>query len=104
MLVEPLLDGFEDMFVLPARDTALLACGAECLDGAVRADARPVAAYSQSCLFARVAVGQAFPGGTDVDILIGNVAEVLLAEAAFGRAVRGLRFGQGDGDTRLLAG
>ena len=34
MLVEPLLDGLEDVFVLPAGNPALLARGAAILDGA----------------------------------------------------------------------
>ena len=44
MLVEPLLDGLENMLVLPTGDPALLARGAAILDGASPADIGPVAA------------------------------------------------------------
>ena len=48
--------------------------------------------------FARVAIGQALAGRADIDVLIGNVAEVLLAEAALRLGPRGQRLGQGDRD------
>ncbi len=48
MLVEPLLDGLENMFVLPAGNPALLARGALILDGAPLAGSGPVAAQGQS--------------------------------------------------------
>ena len=47
VLVEPALDGFENMLMLPARDPALLAGGAAVLDGAALAGVGPVAAQDQ---------------------------------------------------------
>ncbi len=42
MLVEPLLDGLENVLVLPAGDAALLARGAAMLDGASLAGVGPI--------------------------------------------------------------
>ena len=52
----------------------------------------------------RVAIGEAIARRADVDVLVGDVAKILLAEPAcgFGAGGRGLR--QGDGDARLVAG
>jgi hypothetical protein len=47
VLVEPALDGFENMLMLPARDPSLLAGGAAVLDGAALAEVGPVAAQDQ---------------------------------------------------------
>ena len=44
---------------------------------------RPVATQNQSFIFCREGVGEPFTGGTNVNILLGNVSEVLLAEAPF---------------------
>src|SRR6516162_11914925 len=44
VLVEPALDGFENMLMLPTRDPSLLAGGAAVLDGAALAGVGPVAA------------------------------------------------------------
>ena len=44
VLVEPALDGFGNMLMLPARGPSLLAGGAAVLDGAVPAGVGPVAA------------------------------------------------------------
>src|SRR5580704_8205085 len=43
MLVEPALDGFENMLMLPARDPSLFAGGAAVLDSAALAGASPIA-------------------------------------------------------------
>ena len=43
--------------------------------------------------FVGVAVGETFTCRTDVEILTGHVAEVLLAEAPIGLGVRGHGFG-----------
>ena len=69
VLVEPALDGFENLLMLPTRDAALLARGAERLHGAVRAEARPIAAYGQFAFFARVTVGETLASRADIDAL-----------------------------------
>src|SRR6202048_5344937 len=88
VLVEPALDGFENMLMLPARDPSFLAGGAAVFDGAARAGIGPIAAQHQPVFFVGVAVGETFTSRTDVDILTGHVAEVLLCEKPSGRGVR----------------
>ncbi len=56
VLVEPSLDGFENLFVLPPSDAAFLARCATLLDGAALADVGPVAAQGQPVLLVRVVV------------------------------------------------
>jgi len=70
------------MLVLPAGQAALLAGGALVLDRTGRAGCRPVAAQDPAVFLAGEAVDQALPGRADVDVLLGEIAEVLLAEAA----------------------
>src|SRR5467141_703737 len=96
VLVEPALDGFENMLMLPARDPSFLAGGAAVFDGAARAGIGPIAAQDQPVFFVRVAVGETFTCRTDVAILTGQVAEVLLAEAPIGLGVRSHRLWQAD--------
>ena len=43
----------------------------------------PVAVQDQSIFLVRVVVGEPFSGRTNVNVLLGYVPEVLLAEAAF---------------------
>ena len=50
MLVEPLLDGLEKVFVFPAGDPVLLARGATMLDGAALAGSWP-SSGARSALF-----------------------------------------------------
>src|SRR6266576_4473287 len=84
MLVEPALHGFENMLMLPSRDPSFLAGGAAVFDGADRAGIGPIAAQDQPVFFVDVAVGERFTCRTDVEILTGQIAEVLLAEAPIG--------------------
>ena len=56
MFVEPPLDGLKNLFVLPARDPMLLACGALVLDGAVLADIGPVTAQGPPLFHVRVMI------------------------------------------------
>jgi hypothetical protein len=44
VLVEPALDGFENMLMLPTRDPSLFAGGAAALDSAALAGVGPIAA------------------------------------------------------------
>ena len=69
--------------MLPSRDPSLLAGGAAVLDGAALAGVGPVAVQDQSIFLVRVVVGQPFTGRTDVNVLLGDIAKVLLAEASF---------------------
>ena len=64
------------------------------LDGAARAGIGPVAAQDQPVFFVRVAVGETFTCRTDVEIITGHVAEVLLAEAPIGLAFEVIGFGR----------
>src|ERR1700757_602578 len=59
VLVEPTLDGFENMLLLPARDPSLLAGGAAVLEGAALADVGPVAAQDQPVRIRRSCPGTA---------------------------------------------
>ena len=103
MLIEPLLNLVEKMLVLPAGDPPFLAGGACVLDGAALARGGPVAAQAQALLLVRVAVGQTLAGRTDVDIVVGQIAEVFLSEAAPRPGRRGLRFGERERDVRPVA-
>ena len=47
--------------------------------------------------------GEPFTGRTNVDILLGHIAKVLLDKATFGFCPRGHRFGQSNRDARLIA-
>src|SRR6185437_9565185 len=60
VLVEPALDGFENMLMLPARDPSFLAGGAAVLDGAALAGIGPVAAQDQPVFLVRVVIGECF--------------------------------------------
>src|ERR1700730_6040615 len=103
MLVEPALNGLENMLMLPTRDPSLLAGGAAMLDEAALASVGPVTMQDQPMFLVREVVGEPFTGRTDVDILLSHVAEVLLAEAPVGLGVRGHWLWQRDRDARLLA-
>jgi hypothetical protein len=48
MLVEPALNGFENMLMLPSRDPSLLGGGTAMLDGAALTDVGQIAAQQQS--------------------------------------------------------
>src|ERR1700758_3248032 len=87
VLVEPALDGFENMLMLPAGDPSLLAGGTAVLDGAVLAGIGPVAAQDQPVFLVRVVGGEPFPSRADVDVLVSHIAEVLLAKAPLGLGV-----------------
>src|ERR1700760_1473872 len=69
VLVEPALDGFENMLMLPAGDPSLLAGGTAVLDGAVLAGIGPVTAQDQPVFLVRVVVGEPFTSRAGVDVL-----------------------------------
>jgi len=97
MLVEPPLDGLEKVFVLPARNPALLARGASILDGARLASITPIAALDEPLFLARETVEQTLPSRADIDAVGGQIAKVGFDETALDLVARGLRLGQGDG-------
>jgi hypothetical protein len=78
----PLLHGFEHMLMLPSRDPSLRPGGALRLERAIRARRRPVASQLFSILLVRVSVREAFAGRAAINVLIGQIDKVLLAEAA----------------------
>src|SRR5271154_6239542 len=83
VLIEPALHHLENVLMLPSLDPSLVALGAVVLDGTVPAGLGRVAVHDQAFFLARVGVGEPFAGRTYVNILLGDVAEVLLAEASF---------------------
>src|SRR5215475_5413615 len=83
MLVEPALHGFENLLVLPSRDQSFLGGSTIMLDGTTLTSMRPVATQNRTSIFRREGIGEPFTGRTNVDILLGNVAEVLFTEAPF---------------------
>src|ERR1700736_747723 len=103
MLVEPALNGFENVLMFPSGDPSFLAGGASGLDCTALADVGPVAAQHQTVFLGRVVVGELLAGRTNVNVLVSHIAEVLLAEASFGFCVRGHRLWQRNRDTSLLA-
>ena len=82
VLVEPTLHRLQHMLVLPAAEAPLVAGRAQLLDRTARADVGPVVMPGEPVLLVGVAIGEMLVGRTDVGVLLGNVAEVLLAEAA----------------------
>src|ERR1700747_2687109 len=87
VLVEPALDGFENMLMLPAGDPSLLAGGTAVPDGAVLAGVGQVAAQDQPVFLVRVVVGEPFTTRAESEALVSPVAEVLLAKAPLGLGV-----------------
>ena len=69
--------------MLPSGDPSLLTGGATILDAAAMAGFGRVAAQDQSIFRCGEGVSEAFARGTNVNVLLGHVAEVLLAEASF---------------------
>ena len=84
MLVEPALNGFENVLMFPSGDPSFPAFGASGLDCTALADVGPVAAQHQIVFLGRVVVGELLAGRTNVNVLVSHIAEVLLAEASLG--------------------
>ena len=81
--LETLLYGLDDVLMLPSRDPALLARGALVLDRAGSARVGPIATQLLSVLRGSEVVLEVLASRAAVDILLGQIDEVLLAEAAF---------------------
>src|SRR3954454_25209706 len=80
--IEPALHRLQHCFMLPAGDTAVQARGAAARERSGMADRGPIAAQSQSTLDIAVVVSELLARRTAVGVLLGQVDEVLLAEAA----------------------
>jgi hypothetical protein len=80
--IEPLLYSLEHMLVLPSGSPPLPSSGALRFERAARARRRPVAPQLFSILLVRVSVLEAPTGRATIDVLIGQIDEVLLPEAA----------------------
>src|SRR5271168_4456130 len=103
ILVQTRLHGIDNVLVFPTRDAALRSLSALSLQRAGPARVAPVAVQDQSIFLVREAVDELLTGWTNVNVLFGNIAEVLLAEAAFRLRLRSLGFWQRDRDARLIA-
>src|SRR5260221_8728921 len=78
--IEPLLHGFEQLLMLPPGNSSLRSGRAFRFQRAGRAHCRPVASQLLALLLVRVSVRKALAGRTTIDVLIGQIDEVLLAE------------------------
>ena len=83
MLIEPALYHLENVLMFPSLDPSFVSLSATVLDGTVPAGLGRVAVHDEALFLAGVEVGEPFAGRTNINILLGDVAEVLLAEAAF---------------------
>ena len=81
MLIKPALHRLENVLMLPSEDQTFLGCGAAMLDGAVLAGVGPIPMQDRAFVLGRIRVGEPFAGR--INILLSDVAEVLLAEAPF---------------------
>ena len=81
------LHGLEHRLVLPSAHPPHRTCRALGLQAAGSARPGPVFVHQQSCFFRGEAPGQPLAGGTAVDVLLGQIDEVLLAEATLGLGV-----------------
>jgi hypothetical protein len=68
------------------------------------AGVRPVAAHLLPVFLVGIVEFELLVGGAAIDILLRQIDEVLLTEAAFRLRARRHRFGQRHADARLLAG
>src|SRR4030095_708671 len=101
---ETLLHGFEQVLMLPARDTALCSRCALRLERAARACRRPVAAQRLTVLLVRIPIDQPLARRTAITVFGRVIDEVLLAEATIRLGARCHRLRQRHRDASLLAG
>ena len=81
VLIGPALYHLDNVLMLPSLDPSFVALGAAVLDGTMPAGLGRVAVHDQAFFLARVGVGKPSAGRANVNILLCDVAEVLLAEA-----------------------
>src|SRR5262249_21358936 len=79
--IETLLYGVEQMLMLPPCDTPLRPCRALRFERALGTCRRPVASQYLASFLVRVAIGQPLARWTAIDVLLGDVDEVLSAIA-----------------------
>ena len=79
------------------------AYGATVLDCAATTGGSPVAMQDHAFVLGCKGIGELLACGTNVNVLISHITEVLLAEASFRLCVRGHRLGQCNRDASLLA-
>src|SRR5262245_23638251 len=103
MLIETLLRRLDHVLVLPARDATLRTGRALRLKWALRARAGPVVPQVLSILLRRIPIDQQLTGRTAVDISVGQIGEVLLAEATLRLRTRAQWLRQRHRDVGLLA-
>src|SRR5229473_8398696 len=103
ILVQPRLHGIDNVFVLPPLDATLRSLRALSLQRAGATRVGPVVVQDQSIFLVREVVGELLTGWTNVNVLFCNIAEILLAEAAFRLRLRSLGFWQRHRDTSLFA-
>ena len=89
VLGETLLNGIQNMLVLPAGNSALLARRTLILDDTGLAGVGPVAPQHQPLFLIREAVDQALTGRATINIIGGHIDKVLLSKPALGLAARG---------------
>ena len=83
--VEPLLDILDQMLMNPTRDPAFLRGRALSLDRAGEAGGRrPIVAQLHAVFDVAIVVGQDRAGWAAIGVLLGQIGEVLFAEAAVG--------------------
>ncbi len=93
MLVEPALDGLENILMLPTRDPALAARRALGLERTAQTGCRPIATQRLAVFLVRIPIGQPLAGRATIDIVLDDIDEVLLAKAPFGLGARGIGLG-----------
>jgi hypothetical protein len=81
IFVEPLLHRLEYVLMLPALDAPLLAWRAAAFERAIPAGIGPIAVQLQPVFFARKTVCKFLAGRSAIDIFLGQIHEILLAEA-----------------------
>src|SRR5215470_14509735 len=82
VLIETLLYGLEHVFMFPSCDPAFRTCRAARLEGTARTRRRPIATQRLAVFLVRVPIGQPLTRRAAVDILCGQIDEILLAVSA----------------------
>ena len=101
--VEPLLNRFDNVLVLPSRNAPLVARPAFALVGVAAARVGPVAARRLTLLDVAVAIRQLLASGTAISVLGVEIEKVLLAKPAFRFGARRHRFGERHRDAGQFA-
>src|SRR6478752_3779300 len=101
--VQARLNSIDNILVLPPLDATLRSLRALGFQRAGTARVGPVVVQDQSLFLVREVVGELLTSRTNVDVLFGNITEVLLAEAAFRLRLGRLGFWQRHRDASLFA-